>query len=128
MAPDRFRKHRGFALLAAAPLTLMTAVPALAQGINAASFVGAAPLAITVGAGAFALLAMAVVRTMLKDGKAARQRAASQIAGLRALVDEYEALLSGTREVTVLWTENNSGAPNNTGRSSSAIATVHPCA
>ena len=86
MAPDHFRKHWGFAGLCAAPLTLMTAVPALAQGINAASFVGAAPLAITVGAGAFALLAMAVVRTMLVDGKAARQRAAGQIAGLRAFL------------------------------------------
>ena len=89
MAPDRFRKHWGFASLAAAPLTLMTAVPALAQGLNAASFVGAAPLAITVGAGGFAQLAMAVVGTMLREGKAARQRAASQIAGLRAMVVDY---------------------------------------
>src|SRR5688572_15522178 len=100
MAPDRFRKHWGFATTAAAPLTLLTAVPALAQGTQTASFAGAAPLAIAVGAGGFALLAMAVVRTMLADGKAARLKAAEQIAGLRALVDEYEALLSGTREVT----------------------------
>ena len=121
MAPDHFRKHWGFATIAAAPITLMTAVPALAQGINSANFVGAAPLAITVGAGAFALLAMAVVRTMLKDGKAARQRAASQIAGLRAMVDEYEALLSGTREVTVLWTENSSGAPRLLGQAGSVL-------
>lgn len=121
MAPDHFRKHWGFAGLCAAPLTLMTAVPALAQGINAASFVGAAPLAIAVGAGAFALLAMAVVRTVLVDGKAARQRAAGQIAGLRALVDEYEALLSGTREVTVLWTENSDGAPRLLGQAASVL-------
>ena len=123
MAPDRFRKHWGFATLCAAPLTLMTAVPALAQGIQAASFAGAAPLAIAVGAGGFALLAMAVVRTMLKDGKVARHKAAEQIAGLRALVDEYEALLSGTREVTVLWTENggSNGAPKLLGQAASVL-------
>jgi len=121
MAPDRFRKHWGFAPLAAAPLTLMTAAPALGQGLNAASFVGAAPLAITVGAGAFALLSMAVMRTMLVDGKAARRRAAGQIAGLRALVDEYEALLSGTREVTVLWTENSEGAPRLLGQAAAVL-------
>ena len=103
MAPDHFRKHWGFALLATAPLTLLTAVPALAQDTQAASFAGAAPLAIAAGAGAFALLAMAVIRTTLADGKLARRKAAEQVAGLRALVDEYEALLSGTREVTVLW-------------------------
>src|SRR6218665_868220 len=104
MAPDHFRKHWGFVALGAAPLTLMTAArfilmtaaPALAQGTNTASFAGAAPLAIAVGAGAFALLAMAVVRTVLVDGKAGRRPAAEQIAGLRALVDEYKTLLSGT--------------------------------
>jgi signal transduction histidine kinase len=121
MAPDRFRKHWGFALAGAAPLTLMTAAPALAQGIQTTSFAGAAPLAIAVGAGCFALLAMAVVRTMLSDGKAARRRASEQIAGLRALVDEYEALLSGTREVTVLWTENGNGAPKLLGQAASVL-------
>lgn len=121
MAPDHFRKQWGFASLAAAPLTLMTAVPALAQGVTPASFVGAAPLAVAVGAGGFALLAMAVVRTMLKDGKAARRRAAGQIASLRAMVDEYEALLSGTREVTVLWTENSDGAPRLLGQAGAIL-------
>ena len=120
MAPDRFRKHWGFAGMAAAPLTLMTAVPALAQGLNSASLAGAAPLAVAVGAGAFALMAMAVLRTMQKDGKAARIKAAEQIAGLRALVDEYEALLSGTREVTVLWTESG-GAPKLLGQASAVL-------
>jgi signal transduction histidine kinase len=99
----------------------MTAAPALAQGISAASFVGAAPLAIAIGAAGFALLSMTLVRTMRKDGKAARQRAADQIAGLRALVDEYEALLSGTREVTVLWTENSDGAPRLLGQASAVL-------
>lgn len=121
MAPDLFRKHWGFASIAAAPLTLMAAVPALAQEINSASFAVAAPLAIAAGAGAFAVLAMAVVRTMLSDGKAARLRAAEQIAGLRALVDEYEALLSGTREVTILWTQNSGGAAKLLGQAASVL-------
>ena len=121
MAPDHFRKHWGFATIAAAPLTVMTALPASAQTMTSASFAGAAPLAIAAGAGGFALLAMAVVRTMLANGKAARVRSAEQIAGLRALVDEYEALLSGTREVTVLWTENSGHAPKLLGQAASVL-------
>jgi signal transduction histidine kinase len=121
MAPDCFRKRWGFAVLASAPLTLMTAAPALAQGTSFAGFAGAAPLAIAVGAGAFALLAMAVVRTVMVDGKATRRRAGEQIAGLRALVDEYEALLSGTREVTILWTESSEGRPKLLGQAAAVL-------
>lgn len=65
---------------------------------------GAIPLSVAVGAGAFALLAMAVIRVVRRDGKAAQHRASSQIAALRALVDDYEALLSSTGEITVVWT------------------------
>jgi len=119
MAPDHFRKHWGFAGLAATPFSLLTTAPAAAQGMQAASFAGAAPVAIAAGAGAFALLAMAVVRTMLVDGKLARRKAAEQIAGLRALVDEYEALLSGTREVTVLWTDED--APKLLGQAAAVL-------
>ncbi|MDB5623890.1 MAG: hypothetical protein JWR39_2453 [Devosia sp.] len=122
MAPDRFRKHWGFVTLAAAPMTLLTVVPALSQTPDGGTLTSAAPLALAIGAGAFALTAMAVVRTMLHDNKAERERAAGQIAGLRALVDEYEALLSGTREVTVLWTQNSGGAPKFLGQ----VAAVLP--
>ncbi|HEY8578016.1 MAG TPA: PAS-domain containing protein [Devosia sp.] len=121
MAPDHLRKQLGFAAIGAAPLTLMMAVPALAQGINPASIAGAAPIAIAVGAGAFAVLAVTVVRTMLADGKAARYRASEQIAGLRAMVDEYEALLSGSRELTVLWTESTGGAPRLLGQTAAVL-------
>ena len=48
------------------------------------------------GAGAFALLATAVVRRMIRDGRLAQSRSSEQIASLRALVDDYEALLSST--------------------------------
>ncbi|WP_197410771.1 sensor histidine kinase [Devosia epidermidihirudinis] len=121
MAPDHFRKHRGFAVLAAAPLTLITASPALAQSGAVSSLAGAAPLAIAVGAGCFALIALVMVRTVKSEGKATRRRAAEQIAGLRALVDEYEGLLSGTREVTVLWTENTGSAPKLLGQAAAVL-------
>jgi signal transduction histidine kinase len=103
MTPDHFRKQLGFAGLCAAPLTLVTAVPALAQGFVPANLGGIAPLAVAIGAGGFALLAMALVRTLLTDGRAARRRAAEQIADLRAMVDEYENLIAGSRELTVFW-------------------------
>lgn len=103
MTPDHFRKQLGFAGLCAAPLTLVTAVPALAQGLVPASLGGIAPFAVAIGAGGFALLSMVLVRTLLTDSRAARRRAAEQIADLRALVDEYENLIAGTRELTVLW-------------------------
>ncbi|SMQ85568.1 PAS fold [Devosia lucknowensis] len=103
MAPDRFRKQLGFAALGAAPLTLLMAVPALAQSLVPANLGGIAPFAVAIGAGGFALLSMALVRTLLTDSRAARRRAAEQIADLRALVDEYENLIAGSRELTVLW-------------------------
>src|SRR5690606_32945602 len=110
MAPDRFRKHRGFAVLASVPLTLSTAAPAWAQGISTANLGGIAPIAVAVGAGCFAVLAMTVVRTMLKEGRTDRRRANEQIAGLRALVDDYENLIAGNREITIVWSQE-AGVP-----------------
>ncbi len=109
MAPDRVRNDWGFAGLSASLVTLVSASPALAQGITANNVMGAAPVAIALGAGAFALIAMALVRRMLRDNRLARLRAAEQIAGLRARVDEYEALLSGGREIIVLWANAGEG-------------------
>ena len=108
MGPEKIRIRWGFGGAVSAA-TLLGASPALAQGLNANMVVGAAPFAIALGAGGFALLAMALLRRMLRDNKASRARATEQIAHLRALVDEYEALLSGTREITVLWTGNAEG-------------------
>ena len=119
MAPDLFRKQLGFASLVAAPLTLITAVPALAQGLVPANLGGIAPFAVALGAGGFALLSMGLVRTLLTDGKAARRRAAEQIADLRALVDEYENLIAGTRELTVLWQSHD--APRILGQAASVL-------
>ena len=58
MAPDRVRNDWGFAGLSASLVTLLSASPALAQGITANNVMGAAPVAIALGAGAFALIAM----------------------------------------------------------------------
>ncbi|MGV3491917.1 MAG: PAS-domain containing protein [Devosia sp.] len=88
---------------------LLFASPALAQGITNANVMGAAPVAIALGAGAFALIAVSLLRRILKDNTAARQRSAEQVAGLRARVDEYEALLSGGREIVVLWSSAAQG-------------------
>ncbi len=103
MRPDGFRRRLGFALCGAATLTLLAAAPALAQGLTTSSLSGAVPLAIAVGAGAFAVLATAFVRNLLRDGRQAQRLASGQIASLRALVDDYEALLSSTGEITVVW-------------------------
>ena len=109
MRPERFRRRLGFALAGAAPFTLLTAAPALSQGLSSSNLMGAVPLAIALGAGAFALLAVAVVRKILHDASLARQQAAEQVASLRAMVDDYEALLSGTGEVTVVWSGRAGG-------------------
>jgi signal transduction histidine kinase len=119
MTPDHFRKQLGFATLVAAPLTLVTAVPALAQGLVPANLGGIAPFAVAIGAGGFALLSMALVRTLLTDSRAARRRAAEQIADLRALVDEYENLISGSRELTVLW--QGHGGPRILGQAAAVL-------
>jgi signal transduction histidine kinase len=88
---------------------LVTASPALAQGLAPAHVGGIAPFAIAIGAGGFAVLAMALMRRLRNDNLDARRRAAEQIADLRALVDEYENLVAGSRELTVLWATQGQG-------------------
>ena len=120
MRPDGFRRRLGFALCAAAPLTLLTAAPALSQGLNSSNLIGAVPIGIALGAGAFALLAMALLRNMLRDGRLAQRRAAGQIATLRSMVDDYEALLSGPSEITVVW-NGKAGGPKFLGPASAVL-------
>ncbi len=120
MAPDRFRNVVGFAGLAASLVTLVTATPSLAQGLPSYSVMGATPLVIALGAAGFALIATAIVRRMLRDSRAARRRSAEQVASLRAVVDEYEALLSGSREIIVLWSDAGDG-PRFLGQASSLL-------
>lgn len=111
MGPGRFRDIRGFGGRIAASLVSLVALsiaatPAVAQGFNTTSIAGVVPIAIAVGGGGFGLIALYVLRRVLRDGRASRARAAERIASLRAIADQYEALLSGAREVTVFWTGN----------------------
>ena len=105
MRPDGFRNDWRFVGCSTAILTLATAGPALASPLNSSAVIGNAPLAVALGAAAFALLAMLAVRRLVSEGKIARQQAAEQIASLRAELDEHEALLASSHEITVLWTE-----------------------
>ncbi|HEY0918640.1 hypothetical protein, partial [Devosia sp.] len=109
MGPDRIRVRWGFGGCATSAATLLGTSPALAQNLTSNMVVGAVPLTIALGAGAFALLAVTLLRRVLGDSRADGVRATGQIAHLRALVDEYEALLAGTREITVLWTDGAEG-------------------
>jgi signal transduction histidine kinase len=109
MAREQFRVCWRFAGPTVSVPAIFVASPALAQGFSTSLVMGAMPLAVSLGAGGFALLAMALLRRLVKDAKAAKQQAQRQIASLRALVDEYEALLSNVPEITVLWSENAEG-------------------
>ena len=51
MGPEQIRNDWGFAGLGASFVALISASPALAQGINANTVVGAAPLAVALGVG-----------------------------------------------------------------------------
>ena len=103
MRPGGFRNDGRFAAAAGSCLVLANTAPALATSFNSPAVVGSAPLSIALGAAAFAVLAMLAVRKLGRDGKAAARAAGEQIAGLRAQLDEYEALLSASRDITVLW-------------------------
>ena len=106
MRPEGFRNDWRFVGCSAAALLLGATFPAHASAFSAAVVAGA-PLAIALGAGAFAALAVLAVKRASRDVRQARQQAESQVASLRAQLDEFEALLSGAREITVLWSGQN---------------------
>ena len=109
MRPGDFRNDWRFTGCAAAALLSATTGPAFANPFASPVVVGNAPLAIALGAAAFAVLALLALRRRVAEGRLARQQAAEQIAALRADLDEREALIASAREVTVLWAE--SGMP-----------------
>lgn len=109
MTRKQFRVRWRFAGPTASLPAILAASPALSQGFNNSLVMGSMPLAVALGAGGFALLSMALLRRLAKEAKAERQQSQRQIASLRALVDEYEALLSNVPEITVLWTEHAEG-------------------
>ncbi len=120
MGPGGFGKRWTLAGVGAAPLALFSAVPALAQAEAPMGFVSALPLAIALGAAGFGVLALLALRSLRKDGRQALHKAHNQVAALRAQLDEYEALLSGTRELTILWAQNGS-APKFLGQAAAVL-------
>ncbi|MEO8883849.1 MAG: PAS-domain containing protein, partial [Devosia sp.] len=94
-------------------------MPAAAQS-NSSVVVGNLPLAVALGAGGFAVLAMLALRKVARDGREARRQAGEQIAALRAQLEEFEALLSSGREVTVLWA-GQGGEPRVFGQATSLL-------
>lgn len=110
MRPGGFRNDWGFVGCSAAPIALLTASPALATPLSTATVVANAPLAIALGAAGFAVLAMLALRRAKKQARRNEAQAAEQVAGLRALADDYEALLSASREIVVLWTGGSAAA------------------
>ena len=119
MRPGSFRNDWRFAGCSATILTLATTMPAAAQS-NPSVIVGNLPLAVALGAGGFAVLAMLALRKVARDGREARRQAGEQIAALRAQLDEFEALLSSGREVTVLWA-GQGGEPRIFGQTTSLL-------
>ncbi len=63
----------------------------------------AAPLAIAAGAIGFGIVAAVWVLKARRHGTSQEQQSQHQIARMRATLDEYEALLAGSGEVTILW-------------------------
>ncbi|MCR6635967.1 PAS-domain containing protein [Devosia sp.] len=97
------------------------AVPAFAQGASTANLGGIVPVAVVIGAGGFALVAVTVLRTILRDGRLAQRQAKGQIADLRALVDDYENLIGGSRELTVIWPEQPGMPPRLLGQAAAVL-------
>jgi len=104
MGPGSFRNDWRFAGCSAAALTLATAFPAEASPLTSTVTTNL-PLAIALGAAGFAVLGVIAFRRVVQQSRLANEQANRHIGGLRAQLDEYEALLSGAREVTVLWGE-----------------------
>jgi signal transduction histidine kinase len=99
----------------------MMAVPAFAQGASTANLGGIVPVAVVLGAGGFALVAVTLLRKLLRDGRLAQRQARGQIADLRALVDDYENLIGGSRELTVIWPEQPGTPPRLLGQAAAVL-------
>lgn len=109
MQPGHFRRRWEFVGTGSAVVTLMSASPALAQGAPAPLLLGAGPIAAALVLAAVGILALSFINAAKRRGRLARARANAQISSLRAMLDQYESVLAGWREITVTWDE--AGAP-----------------
>ncbi|RDE09395.1 sensor histidine kinase [Pelagibacterium lacus] len=104
MQPAGFRKRAGVAALSATGLVL--ASPVLASPIAplaATSLSAAAPYAITLGAAGFALVSALLALKWRREADAARADSGERLGAMRAALDEFETLLAGMPEVTIIW-------------------------
>lgn len=103
MQPARFRKHTGFVAICAGCAALTTVTPALGAPILAASMSGVAPYALMLGAAGFGLMGSMMALRWRREAEAARADASERVGAMRAALDEFETLLSGMPEVTIIW-------------------------
>lgn len=103
MQPAGFRKLAGFLALSAAPVALVAASPALAAPLAMGSMTGAAPYAIAFGAAGFGVLASLLALKWRRQAEAAQHASAERLGAMRAALDEFEMLVAGMPEVTILW-------------------------
>lgn len=106
MRPAEFRKLTGFVTLAAPPLSLLAASPALSAPLVSASLSSAAPYAIALGATGFGIVASLLALKWRGAADRVERHAAVRLRSMRAALDEFETLLSGMPEVTIVWRDN----------------------
>jgi len=103
MSPAGFRKLTGFLVLSAAPVALAAASPALAAPLASATVTAFAPYAVALGAAGFGLVAAILALRWRREAEQAQQKSAEQLGAMRAALDEFEMLVSGMPEVTIIW-------------------------
>lgn len=103
MKPAGFRKRSGFVVLSTAPIALLAASPALATPVISANAMATAPYAIAVGAAGFGFVATLMAARWRRRAEIASQSNLERLSEMRAALDEFEMLLAGMPEVTILW-------------------------
>ncbi|HEY8595287.1 MAG TPA: ATP-binding protein [Devosiaceae bacterium] len=121
--PVSYRIEKGLHALLAAPAVLGLPSSAQAASFQSAQLAGTAPTAIALGAVAFGVAATFLAIRYRRQTEEIRKTADSSILELRAALDEFETVLAGMPEVTVIWHEPG-GEPRVFGR----IAEVLPLA
>ena len=103
MRPDNLRTHHRFAALPCSAIALFSASPALASPISATVLIDFAPAALFLGAIVFGAISTILFRRLRKRSLAAYDHAQAMLAEMRAALDEYETLLAGLPEITIVW-------------------------
>lgn len=109
MGSGLLRRDRGFGARVALPLSsfpvalIVATTPAAAQGFATGAIGSVMPIAVAVGGASFGVIALLLLRRARQAALGSARRDGERIAALRATVDQYEALLAGGREITVIF-------------------------